>query len=76
MSKPLKLKEFRALMRVAGYRVRWRRADERFDLFIIDSDVVGLSIIKPQTITTEWVNNTLHAVDRYKALMRRAGYEV
>ena len=76
MSKPLKIKEFRALMRVAGYRVRWRRADERFDLFLIDSDVVGLSYMKPQTISTEWVNNTLLAVEAYRALMRRAGYQV
>jgi len=76
MSKPLKLKEFRALMRVAGYRVRWRRFDERFDLYVLDSDVVGLSYMKPQVISTEWVNNTMLTVNAYKSLMRRAGYEV
>jgi len=76
MSKPLKLKEFRALMRLAGYTVRWYRVEDRFRVTLIDGYEVVVSYRKPQVLTIEWVDNMLLALEDYRALMRRAGYQV
>ena len=76
MSKPLKLKDFRALMRVAGYTIKWHRVNDRFEVRLIASWPVKMSYRKPQVITIGWVDNLLLALETYRALMRRAGYRV